>query len=76
MEDRSLYDNPTGEAMKLGEAVTVRHFMTIKEVAEYLRVHPMTVYRWIQKKKVPAARIGWMWRFRKDVIDRWAGFER
>jgi excisionase family DNA binding protein len=45
--------------------------MTVHEVARYLRVHTMTVYRLINRGDLPAMRVGHGWRFKKDVIDRW-----
>jgi excisionase family DNA binding protein len=45
--------------------------MTVEEVARYLRVHTMTVYRLIQRGELPAVRVGRSWRFRKDQIDLW-----
>jgi excisionase family DNA binding protein len=45
--------------------------MTLEEVAEYLRVKPQTIYTWAQENKIPAAKIGREWRFRKAVIDKW-----
>ena len=45
--------------------------MTLEEVAEYLRLKPQTIYAWAQQKKIPAAKLGKEWRFKKSVIDRW-----
>lgn len=45
--------------------------MTLEEVAEYLRLKPQTIYTWAQEKKIPAAKIGKEWRFRRAVIDKW-----
>jgi excisionase family DNA binding protein len=45
--------------------------MTIEEVAEYLRLKPQTIYTWAQEGKIPAAKLGNQWRFKKSVIDRW-----
>jgi excisionase family DNA binding protein len=45
--------------------------LTIEEVAAYLRLKPQTIYRWAQEKRIPAAKIGKEWRFRRSVIDRW-----
>ena len=45
--------------------------MTIEEVAEYLRLKPQTIYTWAQEKKIPAAKLGREWRFRRSVIDKW-----
>lgn len=45
--------------------------MTVQEVARYLRVHAITVYRMIQRGQLPAIRVGRGWRFKKDEIDLW-----
>ena len=45
--------------------------MTLEEVAEYLRLKPQTIYTWAQRKKIPGAKIGKEWRFRRSVIDKW-----
>lgn len=45
--------------------------MTLEEVAAYLKLKPQTIYSWAQEKKIPAAKIGKEWRFRKSLIDEW-----
>ncbi len=40
------------------------------DVAWYLQVHDMTVYRWVKKGKLPYVKIGGRLRFNKDSIDR------
>lgn len=45
--------------------------MTLEEVAAYLRLKPQTIYTWAQEKKIPAAKLGKEWRFRKSIIDEW-----
>ncbi|MFN8241395.1 MAG: helix-turn-helix domain-containing protein [Bacteroidales bacterium] len=45
--------------------------MTLEEVAEYLRLKPQTIYTWAQEKKIPAAKLGKEWRFKKSIIDKW-----
>ena len=45
--------------------------MTLEEVAAYLRVKPQTIYTWAQDKKIPAAKLGREWRFKKSIIDAW-----
>ena len=47
------------------------NIMTIEEVARYLKMKPQTIYTWAQKGKIPAAKIGKEWRFRKDLLDEW-----
>jgi excisionase family DNA binding protein len=41
--------------------------MTLEEVAEYLRLKPQTIYTWAQEKKIPGAKLGKEWRFKKAV---------
>jgi excisionase family DNA binding protein len=45
--------------------------MTLEEVAGYLKLKPQTIYTWAQDGKIPAAKLGKEWRFRKSIIDRW-----
>ncbi len=45
--------------------------MTLEEVAKYLKLKPQTIYTWAQNKKIPAAKLGKEWRFRKSIIDKW-----
>lgn len=45
--------------------------MTLEEVAAYLKVKPQTIYTWAQEKRIPAAKLGKEWRFRKSIIDEW-----
>ena len=45
--------------------------MTVEEVAEYLKMKPQTIYTWAQTGKIPAAKIGKEWRFRRDLVDAW-----
>lgn len=51
--------------------------MTIKEVAELLRVSPLTIKRWGKKGKLPAIRINSRGdrRYKKDVVLRLLGVE-
>jgi excisionase family DNA binding protein len=45
--------------------------MTLEEVADYLRVHPSTIYRLLKKKQLPAFKVGSDWRFNLESIDKW-----
>ncbi|MCQ9208153.1 MAG: helix-turn-helix domain-containing protein [Omnitrophica bacterium] len=46
-------------------------YMTIKELANYLRVKQSTVYNWINSDRVPASKVVGQWRFRRSEIDEW-----
>ncbi len=45
--------------------------LTIKQVAEYLKITERTIYRLAAVKKIPAFKVGGTWRFSRADIDRW-----
>ncbi len=45
--------------------------MTVKDVADYLDVHPMTIYKYVKDGRIPAFKIGDSWRIRRDSIQKW-----
>lgn len=45
--------------------------LTLEEVAKYLKMKPQTIYVWAQNGKIPAAKLGKEWRFKKSIIDKW-----
>ena len=46
--------------------------LTLEEVANYLRVHPSTIYRMLKRQEIPAFKVGSDWRFiNLESIDRW-----
>jgi excisionase family DNA binding protein len=42
--------------------------LTVKEVADYLRVSPVTAWRWCQQGLLPAFKIGRGWRISRDEL--------
>jgi excisionase family DNA binding protein len=44
--------------------------LTVRELAEYVRVNPFTVYRWVEQNRIPHLRVGRTVRFRLDDIDK------
>lgn len=47
------------------------YVMTVKEVATYLKMAESTVYRLAQEKRLPARKVGRLWRFSKRALDTW-----
>ena len=45
--------------------------LTLKEVADYLKVTERTIYRMVADRKIPAFKVGGSWRFRLVEIDSW-----
>ena len=48
-----------------------KSLLTVKEVAEFLRINPITVYRMAQNGSIPALKINSSWRFKVDSIEGW-----
>jgi excisionase family DNA binding protein len=46
-------------------------FMTVEEVAAYLRVDKYTIYRLVSKGKIPGFKVGHQWRFKQSMLERW-----
>ena len=44
---------------------------TVQELAAYLRMKPVTIYKHAKAGKLPAFKVGANWRFKKSTIDRW-----
>jgi len=45
--------------------------LTVRDLSNYLRIHPSTVYRLLKTGQLPAFRVGSDWRFNVEEIDRW-----
>lgn len=48
-----------------------REILTIGQVAAYLQVTERTIYRLSQGKKIPAFKVGGMWRYSQTDINSW-----
>jgi excisionase family DNA binding protein len=46
-------------------------WLSVDEIREYLGVKRDTIYGWISKNKMPAHKIGRLWKFKKDEVDEW-----
>ena len=47
------------------------HILTVPELSEHLRVHPTTIYRLLRRGLIPGFRVGNIWRFSIDAIEKW-----
>ena len=50
--------------------------LTIREVAEFLKLTEKTAYRLVSEDKLPGFKVGGSWRFRKSEIDQWIRQQR
>lgn len=51
-------------------------FMKVKEVAEYLRLKPLAIYRMVKRGDIPFKRANRSLRFDKEEIDQWMKWGR
>jgi excisionase family DNA binding protein len=61
--------SPHGEILM--KSVSEERWLSLEEIAAYLGIKRDTVYKWIERKKMPAHKVGSLWKFRKDEIDEW-----
>lgn len=50
--------------------------MTTREIAEYLNLNQVTVCKYAAEGRIPAIRIGKVWRFDRDAVDAWVGSDK
>ena len=49
----------------------INHYMTVREVAQHLRLAEITIYRLVEKGGLPGYKAGRQWRFIKHEVDDW-----
>lgn len=45
--------------------------MNIDELAGYLRLQKQTIYNWLHMRKISGIKVGGVWRFDKQDVDKW-----
>jgi len=49
----------------------IDQILTLKEVAQYLKLTEKTAYRLAAEKKLPGFKVGGSWRFKREDIEAW-----
>ena len=44
---------------------------TVQELATYLRMKPLTIYKHASAGRLPGFKVGSHWRFKRQTIDQW-----
>lgn len=52
-------------------SVTEERWLSLEEIATYLGIKRDTVYKWINRKKMPAHKVGSLWKFKRGEVDAW-----
>ncbi len=63
-------------AREKNKELTSIEVMSVRELAEYLRISVHTVYRLAEQGKLPGRKVGKHWRFHRDVIVAWLATHR
>ena len=45
--------------------------LTIRELADYLKLTEKTAYKLVAEGKIPGFKVGGSWRFKQSVIEAW-----
>lgn len=46
-------------------------WVSVEQIAEHLGVTRDSIYRWIDRKGLPAHRVGRLWKFKASEVDDW-----
>jgi len=46
-------------------------WLSVQEIAAHLGVNRDTIYKWIERKQMPAHKLGSLWKFRVSEVDEW-----
>ena len=46
-------------------------WLSVEEIAAHLGVNRDTIYKWIERKQMPAHKLGKLWKFKVSEIDAW-----
>lgn len=46
-------------------------WLSVEEISAHLGVSPDTVYKWVYRKKMPAHKVGRLWKFLASEVDQW-----
>lgn len=50
---------------------TTEQWVSVEQIAKHLNVKTYTIYKWLERKAMPAHKVGRLWRFRISEIDDW-----
>lgn len=46
-------------------------WLSVADIASHLGVKPHTVYKWVVRKRLPAHKLGRLWKFKASEVDDW-----
>jgi excisionase family DNA binding protein len=55
--------------MKINPAT--EQWVSVEQIAQHLNVKTFTIYKWLERKDMPAHKVGRLWRFKVTEVDQW-----
>ena len=52
-------------------AQPAEQWVSVEQIAQHLNVKSFTIYKWLERKEMPAHKVGRLWRFKITEIDQW-----
>ena len=46
-------------------------WLSVEEIGKHLGVSKETIYRWVEKGKIPSHKVGRQWKFKVSEVDEW-----
>ena len=51
--------------------IIMKNLLDVEDLAKYLKLKKQTIYNWLNQRKISGMKIGGVWRFDKQEIDKW-----
>lgn len=49
----------------------MKNLMDVDDLAGYLKLKKQTIYNWLNQQKISGIKIGGVWRFDRQEVDKW-----
>ena len=49
----------------------MKNLLDVEDLAKYLKLQKQTIYNWLHQRRISGMKIGGVWRFDKQEIDKW-----
>jgi len=50
---------------------TTERWLSVDQIAEHLGVSKESIYRWLERGRIPAHRVGKLWKFQISEVNDW-----
>jgi len=59
------------ETQSTAEPSLHEQWVSVEQIAQHLNVKAFTIYKWLERKDMPAHKVGRLWRFKITEVDEW-----